>query len=81
MYINGQRVKELREELGLSVDELSEHLSIETPKLESYERGELWLEEDMFRLLTLSTIMPDSSYLLDGEYVDMFTGIEEEYGL
>lgn len=81
MYIDGIAVREMREMIDMSLEQLAEYLAMEVSELESYEEGELWIEEDLFRLLTLSTVMPDSSYLLDGEYAGMFAEIDEEYGL
>lgn len=77
MYINGKAVKELREAIGMSRHDLAEHLALDVLVLEEYEDGELWLEEDMFRLWSLSVIMEDSSYMIDGEHKEMLDDLDE----
>lgn len=82
MYINGPAIKELRELINMSQHDLAEHLALDTYLLDNYEQGVvIWFEEDLFRLMTLQEIMPDSYYLLDGEYTREFREIEKEYGL
>lgn len=82
MYINGTVIASMRKEIGMSQHDLAEHLAIDTELLNRYEKGDVvWFEEDLFRLITLQTIIEDSSYMLDGEYAQDFLEINREYGL
>lgn len=82
MYINGEAVKELRELINMSQHDLAEYLALDTHLLDNYEQGVVvWFEEDLFRLMTLQEIMPDTYYLVDGEYAEDFRQIQKEYGI
>lgn len=81
MFINGKEVKELREVIGMTAHDLADHLAMDVSELQLYEAGELWLEEDMFRLWSLSVILPENTYLLDGEYKKMIEDIDNHYDL
>lgn len=77
MYINGKALSAIRQNMGMEVETLAEYLTMDVTELESYEAGELWYEEDMFRLSVLAEIMDEYDYMLDGEYKALF----EELGI
>lgn len=77
MYINGKALSAIRQNMGMEVETLAEYLTMDVSELESYEAGELWYEEDMFRLSVLAEIMDEYDYMLDGEYKALF----EELGI
>lgn len=81
MFINGKEVRELREVVGMTAHDLADYLAMDVAELELYEAGEVWLEEDMFRLWTLSVILPENTYLLDGEYARTLEDIDQFYNL
>lgn len=80
MFIDGKVVAQLREEIGMSCEELAEHLTMDIWKLQMYESGAaVWYEEDMFRLFILSEILPSYDYMIDGQYASVLAEIEAEY--
>lgn len=80
MYINGSKVKELREEIGLCRSELADYLALDVVLLRRYEEGmEDWYEEDAFRLMTLEELMPEYDFFLNIEYLDMLEELSKEY--
>lgn len=79
MLINGKIVKELRESTGIERGALAEALAIDPLQLSKYEEGEFWFEEDLFRLLILSEIMPEYDYLIDGEFSELLEDIFSHY--
>jgi len=80
MYINGEKVKELRESIGMPRNELAEYLALDTLQLRKYEENiEEWLEDDAFRLITLEELLPEVDFLLDVEYLEMLNELAEEY--
>lgn len=80
MYINGEKVKELRESIGMTRSELAEYLALDTLQLRKYEENiEEWLEDDAFRLITLEELLPEVDFLLDVEYLEMLNELAEEY--
>lgn len=80
MYINGEKVKELRESISMTRSELAEYLALDTLQLRKYEENiEEWLEDDAFRLITLEELLPEVDFLLDVEYLEMLNELAEEY--
>lgn len=80
MYINGEKVKELRESISMTRNELAEYLALDTLQLRKYEENiEEWLEDDAFRLITLEELLPEVDFLLDVEYLEMLNELAEEY--
>jgi len=80
MYINGAKVKELRESIDLTRTELAEMLALDTLQLRKYEEEvEEWDEEDAFRLLILQEVMPEVDFLLDLDYLNMLEELAQEY--
>lgn len=80
MYINGNKVKELREYIEMSRAEMAEMLAMDVTQLRRYEEElEEWIEEDAFRLLTLQEILPEPDFLLDYEYLEMLEELAKEY--
>ena len=77
MYINGKALSTIRQNMGLEIETLAEYLTMEVSELEAYEAGELWYEEDMFRLSILAEVMDEYDYMIDGEYKELF----EELGI
>lgn len=79
MYINGEEVKRLREEVDITRTQLAEMLAIDESDLRRYEEDGDWYEEDAFVLLMLGEILPEQSYLLHSEYLEMLEEIDKEY--
>ena len=77
MYINGEALSAIRQSMGMELQTLAEYLTMEVSELQGYENGDLWYEEDMFRINILVEIMEDYSFMIDGEYLELF----EELGI
>lgn len=80
MLIDGNAVREYREERGISIDEMADMLGIDGEALCGYENGVDWLVDDPMTVYVLSSICEDLDWIPaieEEELEELF----EEYGI
>lgn len=63
MRINADKIREYREEHGISIDEMAEILNIDGEALYEYESGVLWFEEDALTIFTINNICDNLDFI------------------
>lgn len=72
MYIDGEKIREYREEHGITIDEMSDILGMDGEELYLYENGMRWYTEDAFVIYTISSMFDELDFI-------PFANIDELY--
>lgn len=81
MQINGNLIKEYREDNLISLEEMAVILGIDSEILEGYENGDPWYEEDALTLYIIDSIFLDLDYIdyIEDEANDFYYNLDYYY--